>query len=383
MTSKATHRLVLGAMTLAVLIGCRGGDERADRDRFYGREAEYRQSRNLPPLEVPPDLVRPAEDAALRLPDDVGADGTATYSDYRSASAGKPREPVATEGVLPPVSGVRVERAGNERWLVVDAPPSQIWPKLRDFWVGNGLAIEREDPGIGIMETNWAENRANIPEGGIRGLIEKVTPSVYSSATRDRYRTRLEPGLKPDTTEIYVSHQGVEEVAQGERFVWQPRPPDPGLEAEMLYRMLLFLGSKPQQAEQLLSATAPSKTGATLVRDETGTMIKLDDDFARGWQRTGLALDRSGFVVTDRDRARGVYYVRYVDPVKAARQKGFLSKLKFWGKEEDAPEGAEYLVSLRSTGEQPLEVVVLDVEGKRETDRTAERILSRLYDELK
>jgi outer membrane protein assembly factor BamC len=383
MTTKTTrHHSILAAIMIA-LMGCAGSSERGHKESFHGREAEYRQSRSLPPLEVPPDLMRPAEDAALRLPQDVGGDGTTTYSDYASANVGRHREPAPAEGVLPQVLGVRVERSGAQRWLVVDAPPSEVWPKLRQFWVENGLTIEREDPATGIMETNWAENRANIPEGGIRGLIEKVTPSVYSSATRDKYRTRLERGLEPGTTEVYVAHRGVEEVSQGENFVWQSRPPDSGLEAEMLYRMLLYLGSEPQEAQQLLTATAESKPGAKLVQDETGTLLELDEDFARGWQRTGLALDRVGFTVTDRDRSRGIYYVRYVDPTKDTQKKGFLSRLKFWGGDDATPKQAEYLVSLSGVEGEPLEVVVLDVEGNREKSQTANRILSLLYEQLK
>nr|MBS0020744.1 outer membrane protein assembly factor BamC [Gammaproteobacteria bacterium] len=375
--------LILGAVIL-VVTGCGGSSERGDKERFYGQEAEYRESRSLPPLEVPPDLMRPAQDGAFRLPEDAGADGTTTYSDYASASVGKLREPVVTEDVLPPVSGARVERSGTQRWLAVDAPPSEVWPKLRGFWVENGLTIEREDPDIGIMETNWAENRANIPEGGIRGLFEKFTPSVYSSATRDKFRTRLERGAEPDTTEIYVSHRGAEEVSQGDSFVWQPRPSDAGLEAEMLYRMLVYFGTKPQEAQQQLASTVRSEPGAKLVRDETGTVLELDDNFARGWQRTGVALDRVGFTVTDRDRSQGIYYVRYADPAKDIEKKGFLSKLKFWGEEDDAvAEQADYLVRLNGAEGAPLALVVLDVEGKRETSQTADRILSLLYEQLK
>lgn len=375
--------LVLGAIGF-VLTGCGGRSEGIRQESFYGREAEYRESRSLPPLEVPPDLMRPSEEAALRLPEDADGDGATTYSDYANASVGSVREPVRTEGVLPRVSGARVERAGGQRWLVVDAPPAEVWPKLREFWIDSGLTIERENPTIGVMETNWAENRANIPEGGIRGLIEKVTPSVYSSGSRDKFRMRLERGSEPGTTEIYVSHRGVEEVSQGEGFVWQPRDPDPGLEAEMLYRMMLFLGTEPKQAERLLASSEAPEPGAKLVRDKTGTLLELEDDFARGWQRTGLALDRVGFTVTDRDRSRGAYYVRYVDSVDDTQQKGLLSKFKFWGEDDDdAPKEADYVVSLSGTEGEPLEVVVLDVEGNREKGKAADRILTLLYEQLK
>jgi outer membrane protein assembly factor BamC len=147
--------------------------------------------------------------------------------------------------------------------------------------------------------------------------------------------------------------------------------------------MLIFFGSEPERAQQQLASTARPKPTAKLVRDETGTMIELDDDFARGWQRTGLALDRVGFTVTDRDRSRGIYYVRYVDAVKDAQKKGLLSKLKFWGKDDAVPTEADYLVSLSGTEGEPLELVVLDVDGNREQSATADRMLSLLYQQLK
>lgn len=380
--AKATRNIIISLLILG-LAGCGGSPERGERESFYGREAEYRASRSLPPLEVPPDLVRPADDAAMGLPEVAEAEGTATYSEYAGASAAPAHEPMPTPGVLPPVSGAWVERSGAQRWLVVDASPSEVWPKLREFWIENGLTIEREDPAIGIMETQWAENRANIGEGGIRRLIEKVTPSVYSSAYRDKFRARLEPGLEAGSTELYVSHRGVEEVSQGERFVWQLRPSDPDLEAEMLYRLLVYFGTKPQRAQQLMDAAAQSPPQARLARDAKGPVLELEDDFARGWQRTGLALDRVGFTVTDRDRSRGLYYVRYADAVAEAQEKGLLTRLKFWGEDDDARREADYRVSLQATEGEPLALVVLDGKGNRETSPTAERMLKLLYEQLK
>lgn len=380
--AKATRNTILSFLILG-LAGCGGSPERGERESFYGREAEYRASRSLPPLEVPPDLVRPTEDAAMGLPAVVEEEGTATYSGYAGVRPAPAREPMPTPGVLPPVSGARVERGGAQRWLVVDASPSEVWPKLREFWIENGLTIEREDPAIGIMETQWAENRANIDAGGIRRLIEKVTPSVYSSAYRDKFRARLEPGLEAGSTELYVSHRGVEEVSQGERFVWQLRPSDPDLEAEMLYRLLVYFGTRPQQAQQLMDVAAQSPPQARLTRDAQGPVLELEGDFGRGWQRTGLALDRVGFTVTDRDRSRGLYYVRYADAVVEAQEKGLLTRLKFWGEDDVARREAEYRVSLQATEGEPLLLVVLDGKGNRETSPTAERMLKLLHEQLK
>lgn len=374
-------RVIFCVVWVLGVVGCSSSSERVGEESFHGREAEYRASRSLPPLEVPPDLVRPSETEAMAVPE-PGTGGTATYSDYTSTGAGRSREPETGATVLPRVPGIRVERDANERWLVVDAPPSHVWSKLREFWVENGLTIEKDDPAIGIMETDWAENRADIYQGVIRSFLEKFTPSVYSAATRDKFRTRLERGDPPNTTEVYISHRGLEEVSQGESFVWQPRPADPELEAEMLHRLLVFLGVERQKASQLLAATGEPKARAQMVRNEMGTMLTVDEDFARAWQRTGLALDRLGFTVVDRDRSRGIYYVRYVDSIKDNQKKGWLSRLKFWGDEErDRGKKSEYLVSLKRQADTT-EVVVLDADGKWDSSQTADRILSLLHEQL-
>ncbi|MCP5149313.1 MAG: outer membrane protein assembly factor BamC [Ectothiorhodospiraceae bacterium] len=376
---------------VALLSACSGTLEDTIDEYLPKREPLYKSSKRLPPLEIPPDLNRAAINDTLPVP--ALGDGT-RLSEYRNPDRLETQR-VAATSVLPDFTHSRIERAGDERWLVVDAPPSLVWPRLRDFWLEQGFVLELEDPSIGIMETDWAEERANLRSGAVSRLLSSLSSALYGAATRDRFRTRVERGAQPAVTEIYVSHRGAEEiVSRGtpgqqhrtpeETKVWQPRPSDPGLEAEMLARMLVFFGVAEQRATQMVATQPTRPDRAVMLREDNGaSVLSVAEDFSRAWRRTGLALDRVGFTVEDRDRSRGLYYVRYVDPDQdlGNKDEGFLSKLKFWG-DDERPEQTEYLISLIG-GEASTQVVVLDKAGEREVSRTADRILGLLHEQLR
>lgn len=365
--------LVLGA----ALSGC------SSIPMLKGKKLDYKSAGTLPPLEVPPDLTAPGADNQFKVPE---ADGKGTtLSAYSKARESRPESEAS--GVLPLDKDVKLERAGSERWLVVKASPDQVWPIVKDFWQSLGFIITKEDPATGVMETDWAENRAKIPQGPIRSVLGKFLDDMYSTPERDKFRTRLERGSQPGTTEIYVSHRGMYEVIKGgdggDQTVWEPMPPDPGLEAEMLRRLMGRFGVDEAQAKSMVAAK-PVETRAEVVRsgDET-VALQLHDPFDRAWRRVGLALDRVGFTVEDRDRSKGIYYVRYADPeAESGNDSGFLSKLAFWRSKRDKTQQLEYRVQVEAAGAGS-KVEVQDKQGQPERSKTAGRILDLLYEQLK
>jgi outer membrane protein assembly factor BamC len=372
--------LVLIAAVLLVLSGCKS-------TLFEGKKIDYKSAGKTKPLEVPPDLTQPNVDERYVVPD-VNPGGTATYSDYaRERATQPPGTPVAAEGVLPAGDEARIERSGTQRWIVARGEPAQLWPTVKDFWQENGFIIAQENPTAGTMETDWAEDRAKIPQDGVRSIIGKVMDGMYSTPERDKFRTRLEQGSEPGTTDIFISHRGMYEifVEEGkERTVWQPRPADPNLEAEMLRRLMVKLGVQEAKAKTEV-ATAPSAERAKLVRGADGTpQLELDDDVDRAWRRVGLALDRVGFTVEDRDRSQGMYFVRYVDPGDESKSSpGFLSKLKFWGSGDDKKtNAAQYRIEVAGDVNGST-VTVLGKDGRAERSESASRIVALLYEQLK
>ena len=346
------------------------------------RKIDYKSTRTLPPLDVPPDLSVPeGSKAGIEA-----APGTASYSGLAGDKANATKASAGGD-VLPDINSMSIQRDGQIRWLAVKLPADQIWPKLREFVLNNGLIIDKENPQTGIIETDWAENRAKVGSG-LQKVLAKSLGTLYSTGTRDKFRFRLEKGTTPGTTEIYVSHRGMQEVivsSEGASDIgqtrWESRPSDPGLEAEMLRLLMVSLGVKEEKAKSVVAAAeaTPPAEHAKLVRDGERTSLSLPEDFERAWRRVGLALDRTSFTVEDRDRSKGIYYVRYIDPDKPQKKKGFFRRL-FSGKEKEPTNEYQILVK----GDEKLSRVdVLNKDGTPEQSKTGERILTLLHDQLK
>ena len=352
------------------------------------KKVDYKSAGKLPSLDVPPDLTRPTADDRYTVPD--SRKGPATFSAYSQDQAGR-QQPgaAATGGVLPEQSDARVERSGGQRWLVVKGDPAQVWPVVKDFWQEAGFLINVEMPEAGVMETDWNETRANIRQGGtVRGLLSRVFDAVTSTAERDKFRTRIEraTGTQAASTEIYISHRGMQEVyiTEGkDQTRWQPRKADADLEAEMLRRLMMRFGVQEARAKQQI-ATAAEAPRASLATQNAGVLTVIEP-FDRAWRRVGLALDRVGFTVEDRDRSKGIYFVRYIDPeadVKTGKaEEGLFSRLKFWSS-SPAKKNEQYQIAVRDM-DTTAQVNVLSKDGKAEKSATASRILTLLYDQLK
>lgn len=346
---------------------------------------DYKSAAKLPPLDVPPDLVSPRGDERYTIPEREQR----TFSGYQSARTVE-RPQAADSKVLPAVEGMRIERAGTQRWLVVAQPAEKLWPMVKEFWQESGFVLQSESPATGVMETEWAENRAKIPQDIIRRTVGRLFESVYSTSERDKFRTRFE--AVTGGTEIYISHRGMQEVFANEgrdRTMWQPRPVDPDLEAEFLRRLMVRLGADTEQSGQAAGAasTEPQTQLARVVTGPAGDTLEVREAFDRAWRRIGLALDRGGFTVEDRDRSQGVYFVRYIDPElvdSSGEKKGLLSRL--FSRGPSKPTSAQQY-RIRVEGDDSLSrVTVLDKDGGplgSENDRkTAAKIVALLREQL-
>ncbi len=314
-------------MLLVSLAGC-------ESIGLSGKRIDYRAGAvQVPSLEVPPDLTTPGSDGRYKVPQG-DAETVATFSDYSKGGASMARGRGGS-AVLPEVRGVRMERNEAQRWLVVEDKPENVWPVVKAFWQENGLTIKSEDQAAGVMETDWAENRAKIPEGGIRGLLGKVFENLYSAAERDQYRTRLERGKDGVSTEIYITHRGMEEVllADWNSSKWQARPKDPEMEAAMLQRLMVRFGGSLAQAATAAAANGRAAGGAPAIASvaklldtsDGNSVIVISDAFDKSWRIAGLAIERAGLTVEDKDRAKGIYFLR---PAKA--ENSWTDKLMFW-----------------------------------------------------
>lgn len=351
-----------------------------------GDKVDYRsasQDSSTPKLEVPPDLTSPPENQRYAVP---GA-GAATALDYQRTAISSTT--VASTVLVQP-AGVRIERAGTQRWLVVDKSVEQVWPILRQFWQDAGFTMEIDSPATGILETDWAENRAKLPQDIIRRTLGKIVDGLYSTSERDKFRTRIERDPNGGT-DIYITHRGMREElvgAQKETTMWVQRPTDPELEAEFLSRLVARFGGEAEKAKQeaLVGVTAQPNTKTpkaetsfpSRVRTVNGApVLALQEPLDRAWRILEIALDHTHFTVDDRDRSQGTYFVRYVSNANAEEKKqGFFSKLFSSSPKIEAKRYQIKLVSAPNGSE----VTVHDETGKPEMGTVATDIL-KLLDE--
>lgn len=386
---------VRSSAACVLLAGLVGGCSTVS-DTFTSSRIDYRSavaSSNAPSLQVPPDLTQLSGDPRYQAPS-----GTVSANAMEAAAASAPSA-VAAPQTAPTRAGdaMRIERSGTQRWLVTRQTPEQVWGVLRTFWQDSGFALVTDLPQVGVMETDWAENRAKLPNDIISRTVGKVFDKLRDTGERDRYRTRVE--RNGDQTEVYISHRGAEEVARGDRdrgesFRWQPRPSDPNLEAEMLARLMLRLSgqddgtSRPSAAAvdaavRSVGAAPDAGQRARVIDQPTGAAFQIDDPLDRSWRRVGLALDRSGFTVEDRDRRQNTYAVRYVDPRLAGKEEpGFFARVFAGAKKEDLT-GTRYRLLLAADGAAASRVSVLDEQGAPARDEGAMNIVKLLVAELR
>ncbi len=412
------QRAMLASLVL-VLAGC-------DSLPFIDNSSDYKGAGRSRPLEVPPDLT------AVRTSSTYNVPGSTSYSAYSQNQ--EALEQNGPQPVLADMKNVRMVKAGQQRWLVVNAPPEKIWPVVRDFWLDQGFAVRVENPEIGVIETEWLETDAIKPKEDNRGYGEKFDAwldKLSGLADRRKFRTRLERGEKEGTTEIYMTHRTVAgapddgknyvntqlgKIDTGYRINAAENKNNAGqefdadLDAELLRRMMVKLGLEEEKADQVMAQVATDKRADVVKEADQSVTLKLNEPFDRAWRRVGLALDRIGFVTEDKNRSEGIFYVRYADtdaedPIK--QKKSLFERLKFWGSDDDekAPAAADikpgdktrfwkgtsdgdksskqYHIQVLENADDTTDVYILTTDNKRNTSTTANRIISLMYDQLK
>lgn len=340
---KVSQIAICGVM-LALLAGC---------SSIGSKQVDYRSgAAQKPALEVPPDLTAPGTDERYRVSIGDGESAT-TFSDYSKSGTAVNQ---GGSAVLPEAKGVRLERSGTQRWLVVNDTPDRVWSVLKAFCQENGLAIDSEDQAAGLLETGWIEKHAVIPQDAIRDAAGKAP--ALSLGVRDQYHVRLERSSDGVSTGIYVTHRGMKEVltADGKTSKWQATPNDPEMEAAMLQRLMVRFGGSEAQVASIITPQAAT------IREisDGGTIILVNDTFDRSWRRVGLAIERAELTVEDKDRTRGIYFLG-----QASKKSGWLDKIKVW--KSSKGDGMRYRVNVKDGG-KVCEVSVTDQNGASNDD---------------
>ena len=374
-SARQLNTLACAAALTCFLSGCSTLEE---------SKIDYKSASKAPTLEVPPDLTQLKRDSRYQV-----AGSTSALS--MAATSGPAGRVANDAGIASNQAGnARIERTGPQRYLVIQQNADSVWEPLREFWKDNGFVLTIDQPQLGIMETDWAENRAKLPQDFIRKAIGKALDSLYSTGERDRFRTRVE--RTANGLEITITHRGMAEVyttTSKDATVWTPRASDPELEIEFLRRLMLRLGGQSLSASASSSSATSSAAASTpitgmptdvkVTKQNNLPAIEINDGFDRAWRRVGVAIDRSGFTVEDRDRAQGVFFVRYA-PSGSNKEPGFFAKL--FTSDKAVPTLAKYRIAVTSKGDVST-VQVQGADGIPETSANADKIIKLLADEIK
>ena len=342
------------------------------------------QTRKIVKLEVPPDLTNPDQGNLYQVPAGSGAVRASDLSRRTSAT-----QQAANSEVLKSVKGVRLERDGNQRWVEVQGKsPAEIWPLLKAFWQENGFDIKSEEPGIGQMETEWADNRAKSPQDGLRRLLDKVgLGGIYSTSERDKFIIRIEQS-KNGTTDVFFAHKGMKEVyadKNKDTTTWQPAANDPNLEAAFLARFMQYMGVDQQQAENALSQSVAKRSGNELARIDGNTLL-VSGDYGRNWRRTALALDRIGLNVLGQNIERHAFLVQQAPNESEAvstKKPGLFGRIFGKGKKVEKPAAYPEIIVFVEPVNGGSRIRLLNKDGSAYNGSDASTLLSRLHTELR
>jgi outer membrane protein assembly factor BamC len=351
------------------------------KDTLGGQNSiDYSSVKRTDPLSVPPDLTQAAADPRYRAP----ATGSTTFSQFQAQTKdGKPVAGMGQPQVLPSYPDMEVKRDGDLRWLNVKLSPDQLYPKIVDFWVNNGFSLAVNDPKAGIMVTNWAENRAKIPESWLRQALGSVLDTIYDSGTRDKFRTIIE--RDGQNTTVYISHQHMNEVQYGvdkTSVKWENGREDPGLNAAMLARLMVALGEGVEDARKKMAQAQLDEQKPAVTNNIGATAtLSIAEPFDKAWRRVGVALDSGNFAVDDRDRSKGDFFVRYVDTDTGIKREEPSALSRFFFGKKDPQVAQLYRLNLVQEGNNTI-VKVFDANNKQDTSETAKRILTVLSGQM-
>jgi outer membrane protein assembly factor BamC len=411
-------RTAIYMLITASLVGC-------DSIPFINNTSDYKGASRSKPLEVPPDLTASPVSDAYSIP------GSTNYSTYSQAQES---QDAGVEKVLATPEGVRLEKAGAQRWLVVNAPAEKIWPVIREFWADQGFAVRSENPQLGVMETEWIDSESIRKEepGNIGDKFDKWLDKLSSIADKKKFRTRLDRGNEANTTEIYMTHQSVKAAFDGDKnrvktkygeidtgYIADAKPVaeadarDAELDDELLRRLMVKLGVQDKKSKSIMASAVNLKRAEVVKEADGSATLILNDPFDRAWRRVGLALDRIGFVIEDKDRSNGIFFVRYADvdiDDTPKKKKGLFESLKFWGSDDDKKEVTsqkdeksmveklkfwgsddkqktnpekQYRIKVADGVKDNATVTVVDKDGARVKTTTANRIVALMYEQLK
>lgn len=282
-------------LCLVGLSGC--GTLFGDEGYFRDRGDDYLKAKSMPPMQVPENVDPNVLGQLYVIPDIQQAE----YEYPREFVA--PRPEALSSNVYS--ENVKIQKLGENRWIFINASPSEVWPRVRNFLNANGLQVSRTDAPRGVIETAW--------------LSFKDDPD-----TRDKYLLRIEQGIQPDSAEIHVTHLSVPRESELPAQVnWPTQSSSAERESWMVDELAVNLAAEIGSASaSLLAQTIGGEEKISIAAKAGEPVLRMELQMIRAWATLNHALQQEGLQIIDEDSDAQIYYVQYADPEQSG---GFFS----------------------------------------------------------
>jgi len=335
-----------------LLFSCSKVSEPIKKASIGSRVINYQPTENIDSLIIPPDLTKPST---------KGVFSEVIESDDNIDVSSK-------------VQNVEVLRDHYRRWLLVDLPPAEIWALSKEFFRSYGFKIEKENQKIGLFETDYLEIETKVPDkslGAIRAALSKALKTQYGLPIADKYRVRIESTNNPMQSEVYLSLSSIGEVVSGVMRVWQPRDKDIELETEMLFKLMVFLGSDSLEAiTKIQENKSVDKGSISFTTSEFGYKeLTLPLEKKEAWRFVAWALDELSIDVSDSDQISGSF------DITVTPDRGFFSELL-----NTVSSIKTYQIVLKEDSNSRTKVIFVDL--KDENDNEAKAYNTELFEQI-
>jgi outer membrane protein assembly factor BamC len=327
-----------------------------DKGVFRDRGDDYRRARVEKPLQIPPELSQAESDQDFAIP----------TLDHVAALEGKfevPR-PAPLDGD-PTADQVKIRSLGSTTWILVDAAPGEVWPRVRQFLNTNQLNVARADATDGLIETGWLQ-----PKG--------------ENIARERYRFRIEQGVQRGSSEVYVLQANV----AGDE--WPASSNNPARENEMIKALAQFIADNGSTgAVSMLAERGIESKGKIFLNKQAGESpyLRLDLPSDRAWAALTLALPKAGYTVEDSNSNTHECVLRYTPPVDPKDKPGMWSRFWSWvfgDYDQLSDPKVMYVLRMQSvgTGDSSVRIDLSRQDGKASPAGVEQELLSRIKNKL-
>lgn len=356
MGTKMMVRVLLLAVLLPGLGGCRYLT--GENGWFRDRQGDYLRAPIEPALQVPDNLDSFTLDQLFVIPPEREQ---ATAEFIASVPRPKPLDTNRPEGVV-------IQRIGGEAWIVIAATPQQVWPRVRDFWIGRSQVLDYENPVEGIIETGWVDAASDLTR------VEK-------------FRVRIEPGLRPGSSELYIfTQERLRTTPPPVLPIWPATAANDGSGYTVLEQLSQYLADRTDiyssSSASLLAGSLAGESKSNLVAGADG-MPRLDlrIGMVRAWAQVGQALERAELSVISSDRDQGLYQVRFAGVDADTDAPGFFGRLLGRGDSGNEDDIPQFDLRLETT-DTGVSVSVTTEPGTADGAQLAEELLQAVLSNL-